>query len=69
MLMSWNHLFLIVDGKTPLEMFDHSQMVENVMKKSEDMNEILDQSEKVLQNGEDVDEDDEIGTVVTYTLS
>ncbi|XP_078330930.1 acyl-CoA-binding domain-containing protein 5-like isoform X2 [Crassostrea virginica] len=48
------------DGKTPLEMFDHSQMVENVLKKSEDMNEILDQSEKVLQNGEDVDEDDEI---------
>lgn len=50
-------------------MFDHSQMVENVLKKSEDMNEILDQSEKVLQNGEDVDEDDEIGTVVTYILS
>ncbi|XP_055997305.1 acyl-CoA-binding domain-containing protein 5-like isoform X3 [Ostrea edulis] len=47
------------EGKTPLEIFDHSQVVENVLKKSEEINNILDQSEKVLQNGIDGDKEDE----------
>jgi hypothetical protein len=51
----------LIEGKTPLEMFDHSQMVENVLKKSEEINNILDQSEKVLQNGVHEDKEDEIG--------
>ncbi|XP_061180723.1 acyl-CoA-binding domain-containing protein 5-like isoform X3 [Saccostrea echinata] len=47
------------EGKTPLEIFDHSQMVDTVLKKSEDINNILNQSEEVLQNGLDEEEEDE----------
>lgn len=52
-----------VDGRTPLEIFDHSQMVENVLKKSEEVNNILDQSEEALLNGgeDDSDVDDKNG--------
>lgn len=52
-----------VDERTQLEIFDHSQMVENVLKKSEEVNNILDQSEEALLNGgeDDNDVDDKIG--------
>lgn len=52
----WNNTFS-VDGRTPLEIFDHSQMVENVLKKSEEVNNILDQSEEALLNGGEDDND------------
>ncbi|XP_052681178.1 acyl-CoA-binding domain-containing protein 5-like isoform X1 [Crassostrea angulata] len=53
------------DERTPLEIFDHSQMVENVLKKSEEVNNILDQSEEALLNGgeDDNDVDDKIDDV------
>lgn len=58
----WKNTFS-VDERTPLEIFDHSQMVENVLKKSEEVNNILDQSEEALLNGgeDDNDVDDKIG--------
>ncbi|XP_062618095.1 acyl-CoA-binding domain-containing protein 5-like [Saccostrea cucullata] len=55
------------DGKTPLEIFDHSQMVDTVLKKSEDMNDLLNQSEEVLQNG--LDEEDENDTSTDVAVS
>lgn len=65
----WKNTFF-VDERTPLEIFDHSQMVENVLKKSEEVNNILDQSEEALLNGgeDDNDVDDKIGMYfMTYT--
>lgn len=58
----WKNTFS-VDERTPLEIFDHSQMVENVLKKSEEVKNILDQSEEALLNGgeDDNDVDDKIG--------
>ncbi|XP_062580236.1 acyl-CoA-binding domain-containing protein 5-like [Saccostrea cucullata] len=55
------------DGKTPLEIFDHSQMVDTVLKKSEDMNDLLNQSDEVLQNG--LDEEDENDTSTDIAVS